>query len=125
MVNCKRILVVDDEERLTFLLQQSLKSLGQGYEILTAQAGEEALTKIREKPFDLIITDYRLQDMGGLQLTAAIKVFTPDTPVVLMTAYSSEELEAEAKRLRVYRYITKPFPIEEIKDIIKEALQTA
>lgn len=122
MTSHKRILVVDREERLTFLLQQSLKSLGQEYEILTAQAGKEALIKISEKPFDMIITDYRLQDMGGLQLTAAIKVFTPDTPVILMTAYNSKELEEEAKRLRVYRYITKPFSIEEIKDIIKEAL---
>jgi DNA-binding NtrC family response regulator len=121
----KRILVVDDEKRLAFLLQQSLKSLGQGYEILTAQTGREALARIREKPFDLVITDTRLKDMGGLRLASAIKSLTPDAQVVLMTAYSSYGLEAEARRLRVYGYLTKPFPIEEIKRIAKEALQIA
>lgn len=121
----KRILVVDDEKRLAFLLQQSLKSLGQGYEILTAQTGREALARIREKPFDLVITDTRLKDMGGLRLASAIKNLTPDTQLVLMTAYSSYGLEAEARRLRVYGYLTKPFPIEEIKRIAKEALQIA
>ncbi len=121
----KRILVVDDEKRLAFLLQQSLKSLGQGYEILTAQTGQEALAKIRQRPFDLVITDTRLKDMGGLQLTSAIKDLTPEARVVLMTAYSSCELEAEARRLRVYGYLTKPFPIEEIQRITREALQIA
>jgi two-component system response regulator HydG len=121
----KRILVVDDEKRVAFLLQQSLKSLGQGYEILTAQTGQEAVARIREKPFDLVITDTRLRDMGGLQLTNTIKALAPDTRVILMTAYNSHELEAEARRLSVYGYLTKPFPIEEIKRITREALQIA
>ncbi|MGQ9627542.1 MAG: response regulator [Anaerolineae bacterium] len=119
----KRILIVDGEERLAFLLKQSLKGLGDECEILTTPGGQEALERVRAQPFDLIITDYRLKDMNGLQLTSAVKAMTPKTPIILMTAYDSEELEAQAKSLKVYSYLAKPFPIEEIIRLTRQALE--
>jgi len=118
----KRILVVDDEVKLAFLLKQSLLNLGSEYEIETANSGAEALKIIEEDPCDLVITDFRMRGMGGLELMRSIKSENPETLVILMTAYGSPEIVAEAKRLDAYRYITKPFPIEEFQAMVKEAL---
>ena len=117
----KRILVVDDEIRLAFLLKQSLLNLGAEYEIETANSGIEALRILEDSPCDLVITDFRMRGMGGLDLLRAIKSESPETLVILMTAYGSPEIVAEAKKLEVYRYITKPFPIEEFQSMVREA----
>jgi two-component system response regulator PilR (NtrC family) len=117
----KRILVVDDEVRLAFLLKQSLLNLGPDYEIETASSGAEALKILEQNPCDLVITDFRMRGMGGLELMRAIKSDTPETLIILMTAYGSPEIVTEAKKLKVYRYITKPFPIEEFQTMVKEA----
>ena len=118
----KRILVVDDEVKLAFLLKQSLLNLGPEYEIETANSGVEALRIMEEDPCDLVITDFRMRGMGGLELMRSIKSESPETLLILMTAYGSPEIVAEAKRLKAYRYITKPFPIEEFQSMVKEAL---
>ncbi len=118
----KRVLLVDDEARLAFLLKQSLLSLGPDYEIQTASTGHDALSIMDSEPCDLVITDYRMEGMGGLDLMKAIRSKRPATLVILMTAYGSEEVQAEAERLQAYRYITKPFPIEEFQRIVQEAL---
>jgi len=118
----KRILVVDDEVKLAFLLKQSLLNLGPEYEIETANSALEALKIMEDNPCDLVITDFRMRGMGGLDLMRALKAESPETLVILMTAYGSPEIVAEAKRLDVYRYITKPFPIEEFQEIVREAL---
>jgi two-component system, NtrC family, response regulator AtoC len=118
----KRVLVVDDEARLAFLLKQSLLSLGPDYEIQTANTGYDALSIMEHDPCDLVITDYRMEGMGGLDLMRAIRSRRPTTLIILMTAYGSDEVQAEAERLQAYRYITKPFPIEEFQRIVLEAL---
>lgn len=118
----KRVLVVDDEARLAFLLKQSLLSLGPDYDIQTANTGHDALSIMEREPCDLVITDYRMEGMGGLDLMKAIRSKRPATLVILMTAYGSDEVQAEAERLQAYRYITKPFPIEEFQRIVQEAL---
>lgn len=119
----KRVLVVDDETRLAFLLKQSLLSLGPDYDIQTANSGQDALQIMEDQPADLVITDYRMEGMGGLDLLKAIQSRRPATLVILMTAYGTDELAAEAERLHAYRYITKPFPIEEFQRIVQEAFQ--
>jgi len=118
----KRILVVDDEVKLAFLLKQSLLNLGPEYEIETANSGVEALRIMEEDPCDLVITDFRMRGMGGLELMRSIKSESPETLLILMTAYGSPEIVAEARRLEAYRYITKPFPIEDFQAMVKEAL---
>jgi two-component system, NtrC family, response regulator AtoC len=118
----KRVLVVDDEVRLAFLLKQSLLSLGPDYDIQTASTGHDALSIMEHEPCDLVITDYRMEGMGGLDLMRAIRSKRPTTLVILMTAYGSDEVQAEAERLHAYRYLTKPFPIEEFQRIVREAL---
>ncbi len=87
----KRILVVDDEVKLAFLLKQSLLNLGPEYEIETANSALEALKIMEDNPCDLVITDFRMRGMGGLDLMRASSG-KPETLVILMTAYGSPEI---------------------------------
>jgi len=120
----KRILIIDDEVNVLFVMHDALAKLGDEYEIVTAQGGHEALRKAMEMPFDLVITDVRMQDMDGVQLTRAIKTLNPDTVVVWMTAYGYHNLSATAARLTVYRCLDKPVEVAEIRRIAREALES-
>ena len=121
----KRVLVVDDDERVLFVLHDILTGLGSEYEILTAQNGHEALDKAREMPFDLIITDLRMPGMDGMELTEAVRTLSHSTVVIWITAYGSQETSAEARRLGVYRCLDKPLEVAEIRRIAREALEAA
>ncbi len=121
----KRILVVDDDERVLFVLHDILAGLGSQYEVVTAQSGYEALDKAREKPFDLLIADLRMPGMDGVELTEAVRALSPSTVVIWITAYGSQETSAEARRLGVYRCLDKPLEVTEIRQIAREALEAA
>lgn len=118
----KRILIVDDEESLTFFLSENLASLSPAYEVETARSGKEALAKIDRRPFDLIITDFIMPDVDGLELIEEVRARHPQTRLILMTAYGNDRVEAEAYRLKAYRYITKPFQVEDLVDAVRQAL---
>ncbi len=118
----KRILIVDDEESLTFFLGETLAGLSLGYEVDMAYSGKEALAKIGQQPFDLIITDFRMPDVDGLELIERVRAHHPQTRLILMTAYGNDRVEAETRRLGVYRYITKPFQIEDLVADVRQAL---
>ncbi len=118
----KRILVVDDEESVVFLLSEHLARLGKEYKVEIACSGEEALALMAAQPFDLLITDLRMPGVDGLELLEQVRVRYPETRLILMTAYGSDEVEAEARRLEVYRYITKPFEVKELLKVARQAL---
>jgi CheY-like chemotaxis protein len=118
----KRVLIVDDEESLTYFLGENLAGLSLGYEVETARSGKEALAKISQQPFDLVITDFLMPDLDGLELIEQVRVRHPQTHLILMTAYGNDQVEAEARRLEVYRYITKPFQVEELVTAVRQAL---
>lgn len=121
----KRILVVDDDERVLFVLHDILAGLGSEYEIVTAQNGYEALDKARGIPFDLLITDLRMPGMDGVELTEAVRTLSPSTVVIWITAYGSQETNAEARRLGVYCCLDKPLEVAEIRQTAREALEAA
>ncbi|MGB3904845.1 MAG: response regulator [Anaerolineae bacterium] len=118
----RRILVVDDDERVLFVLQETLATLGDDYEVLTAQNGRSALGRIKETAFDLVITDLRMPDIHGVELTEAIRAMSPTTTVIWITAYDCRTLTADAVRLEVFRCLDKPLEIDEIRDAVREAL---
>jgi DNA-binding NtrC family response regulator len=120
----KRILVVDDEETVLFILRGALSLLGNGYEVVTCLGGLEAMEKVRVKPFDLVITDLSMPDMGGIELTTAIKDLNPETAVVWITAYGCYNVCTEAVRLGVQGCHDKPLEVHEILDIARQALGT-
>jgi DNA-binding NtrC family response regulator len=119
----KRILLVDDEEGVLFVLSNTLKKLGDGVEIVTAHNGWEAWRYAQASPFDLIITDLRMPVMDGVELTQAIRTLTADTTVIWMTAYGAHLRGAEVERLQVYRCLEKPLQVTEIRRVASEALE--
>lgn len=118
----KRVLVIDDEVNVLFVMQDGLTRLGDGYEIVTAQNGRAALDKVRATPFDLVITDLRMPGMDGVELTEAIRALYPDTVVIWMTAYSCHEVRAAAARLMVHTCLNKPTEVAKIRRIVREVL---
>ncbi len=118
----KRVLIVDDEEKVVFFLRESLEELGRDFTIGTAGSAEEALEKIESHPYDLVISDLRMPGIDGLQLLERVKQRHPDTRFILMTAYGSDEVEARAHSLEVYDYIAKPFHVSDLLTVTRHAL---
>ena len=123
MSNRKRILIVDDEAKVAFFLQESFESLGRNYQVVRADSGESALAEIGQAPFDVVITDFRMPGMSGLELMQRVREKASDTRVILITAYGSDDVEAETRRLQAYRYFTKPFHVEDLIAAVQEALR--
>lgn len=119
----KRILLVDDEEHVLFVLCRGLQKLGPMYEIVTARNGLEALDKLDESPVDLLITDLAMPHMDGVKLTEALRSRDPDAKVVWVTAHA--QWKDDAERLGVYRYILKPLNLEEIREVAREGMGLA
>lgn len=122
MTEDKRVLIVDDEEKVVFFLRESLEELGRDFTIGTAGSAEEALEKIERHPYDLVISDLRMPGIDGLQLLERVKQRYPKTRFILMTAYGSDEVEARAHRLEVYDYIAKPFHVSDLLTVTRHAL---
>ncbi len=118
----KRILVVDDEKIVAFFLSETLAELGLEYQVETASSAEDALNKIALEPFSLVITDLRMPGMSGLELIDQVRQISPGTRTILITAYGDDEVEAEARRLGVYDYITKPFQMDRFTQMVERAL---
>ncbi len=119
----KRILIVDDEETITFSLYQSFILSREPYEVVTAETGEEALQKFQEKPFDLVITDIFLPGISGFDLLRQIKKNKPETDFIVITAYGSDDKKEEAQKEGARLYIEKPFDIRDFKKKVMEILK--
>ncbi len=115
-----RILLVDDEETLRFVLRETL--ISEGYSVDVANNGFQALERVKLKPYDLLITDIKMHGMDGLQLIREIKRNGSHLKIIIITAYGSLEMVKEAARLGVIEFVSKPFKIQEIKDVITRNL---
>ncbi|HYW71122.1 MAG TPA: sigma-54 dependent transcriptional regulator [Pyrinomonadaceae bacterium] len=115
------LLIVDDElsmrQFLTHLFQR------EGYSIRVAENGRRALEMVRQQPVDVIISDVRMPDIGGIDLLRAIKDLHPQTEVIMMTAFANEETAREAVKLGAFNFIYKPFDNELLKVIVQRAVQ--
>jgi DNA-binding NtrC family response regulator len=120
MAGGERILIVEDEELMRELLTKILAD--ENYRIYQAASGEEAFKLLQEQAFDLVLTDLRLKGMNGLQLLTEVRTLDPEIVVIVMTAYASVETAVEAMRKGAYDYITKPFINEEIRVMLRRAL---
>jgi CheY-like chemotaxis protein len=125
MAEHKRILLVDDDDMVLFVVSEGLQLANDSYEIVTASNGYEALGMLTESSFDLIMTDVKMPQMGGVQLTQEIRSLSLDVPVVWMTAFGSQGLEEQARRMGVHRFLIKPMDVDDIREIAREALETA
>ena len=114
----KKVLIVDDEETLTWSMAKSLSKDRDKYEVIIANNGKEALSHLKNNKIDLVISDIRMPDINGLDLLVKIKKEYPDTKVIIMTAYGSSDVQKEANRRGSLYYVEKPFEISDIRKII-------
>jgi len=120
MVGGERILIVEDDDLMRELMTKILA--GEHYHIFQASSGEEALKLLQEQTIDLVLTDLRLTGMNGLQLLTEVRSFDQEIVVIVMTAYASVETAVEAMRKGAYDYLTKPFINDEIRVMLRRAL---
>ena len=116
----EKILIVDDEKSIRDFLEIMLKK--EGYKVASASSGEEALKLVNQINYDLVISDIRMKGMSGVELLKNIKEINPETVVMMVTAYASVDTAIDAMKAGAYDYIAKPFKIEEVKHIIRNAL---
>jgi len=114
-----RILIVDDNKELREILQEYLK--GEGHAAEGAANGREALERHHEEPFDLIITDLNMPEISGMELIKSIRKENQDTEFVIITGYASMDSAVEAVRIGAFDYIVKPFRMEELQVVVKNA----
>jgi two-component system response regulator PilR (NtrC family) len=117
----EKILVADDEKSMREFLEIMLKK--EDYRVSLASNGEEVLKLLERDIIDLILLDIRMPKMDGITALKRIKALSPETIVIMITAYASADTAIKAMKEGAYDYITKPFKIEEIKLIISNALE--
>jgi len=118
----KHVLIVDDAKDILFLLMHSVKRLGPDYEVITASDGPSAIEQLQKHQFDLVITDYMMGNMTGLDLVQEIKTRFPQTKLILMSAYDTTNLRKQVETLELSGYIGKPFTVPEVLEVIQQAL---
>jgi two-component system, NtrC family, response regulator PilR len=117
-----KILVVDDERSMREFLEIMLQK--QGYEVTCAETGKEALDCIQRETYDLVITDIRMKPINGLDVLKQCKVISPSTVVIIISAYASAETAVAAMQEGAYDYLPKPFNVDEIRTVIRNALRS-
>lgn len=117
-----RILVVDDEESMRLTLAGNLEL--EGYEVLEASGGEEALRLTRERPVDVVLADIRMPGLHGVDLYRHLRRERPGLPVVLMTAFAQESLVEDALAEGVFTVLHKPFNMEHLLRTLRRAART-
>jgi two-component system, NtrC family, response regulator AtoC len=115
----RRVLVVDDEENLRLVLRTLLRR--NGYEVETAESGEEALPLVDAFGPDVVLTDVRMPKMGGLDLLSALRAKGNDATVIVMSAYGNMDLALDAMKAGAYDYVQKPFKPDEIVLALRKA----
>ncbi|MBA7594786.1 Regulatory protein AtoC [subsurface metagenome] len=117
-----KILIVDDEKNQRELLSSSLKD---DYDTITAASGKEAFEIFEDdRTIGIIISDFKMDDMDGIELLKRVKRCAPDVIFILITAYASVSSADSALKLGAYDYITKPIVIEKLKVILKRAVES-
>jgi two-component system response regulator AtoC len=117
-----KILIVEDNEDLSFSLMKVLKK--EGYAVMTADTGEEGISIFRNELVDLVLLDLKLPKMGGIEVLQQMKEIDSDILVLMMTALTDAKPAIEAMKQGAYDYLMKPFELEELRLVIKKALET-
>ena len=117
-MSIKRVLVVDDEEDLTWSIARHLEKDRDKYQLYTVNNGKEALELLNQIPMDVVVSDIRMPEISGLDLLLKIRENYPQTKVIIMTAYGSSEVQEEANARGCFKYLEKPFEIHELREMI-------
>ncbi len=115
-----RVLIVDDDKDILRMLEFNLQRLGEDYHIVSAKDTDEALQKIEEQWFDLVLTDYMMPGMTGVDLARAVHRLSPDTQIILMTAYASPKLRNTTDHIGFDGFLNKPFDMEQLRRLVEK-----
>jgi len=116
-----RVLIIDDEKNILVTLAKCLS--GAGYEVVTAESGEDGLRRFGEGGFDLVLLDMKMPGIDGMEVLRHIKKSAPQAIVIMMTAYGTISSAVEAMKLGAVDYLAKPFTPEEIRVTVRKALE--
>lgn len=115
------ILVVDDEEVALKNLCHVLRK--EGYQVVAAKSGKQALSYLEKNEFPLVLTDLKMPQVDGMQVLKRVKSLYPQTEVIMITGFSTVDSAVESLKAGAYHYITKPFKLEEVRKVVFEATQ--
>jgi signal transduction histidine kinase len=116
-----KILIVDDEKVTMKNLEHVMKN--EGYEVIGTESGQNALKLLDEYQFDVILTDIRMEEVDGIQILKRCRELYPDTEVIMITGYASLESAIHAMKQGAFYYIAKPFKLDEVRKVVKEAVE--
>lgn len=121
MASQGKVLIVDDEKVALKNLEHVMKK--EGYDVTATQSGAHALAFLEKQPFDVVLTDLRMEKVDGMQILRKCREACPDTEVVLITGYATLESAVEAMKHGAFYYIAKPFRLEEVRKVAAEAVE--
>ena len=115
-----KLLIVDDEKVALRNLEHVMKK--EGYEVTATQSGANAVALLGKQPFDVVLTDLRMEKTDGMQILQKCRETCPDTEVILITGYATLESAVDAMKHGAFYYIAKPFRLDEVRKVVAEAL---
>ncbi len=116
-----RIMVIDDEKIVGEMAKISLEA--EGYEVEAFLDAAPALERLRQQRFDVVVTDYKMKGIDGMEVLRTVRSLYPDTQVIMITAFANLDAAIEALRREVHDFFPKPVKIKELKASIRRALQ--
>ena len=117
-----QVLIVDDEPNLRKILSAQLSR--DGYDVLTAEDGEQGLALLKDNHIDLVISDLKMPKVDGMTLLRKALIEDPELPVILITAHGTIDTAVEALKAGAFDFVTKPFDKDEVRQIVSKALKT-
>ena len=119
MQSSLRVLIVDDEEIALKNLEHIMKK--EGYQVMGTQSGVNALKLLSEHEFDIVLTDLKMEKVDGMDILRHCRENYPDTEVIIITAYATLDSAVKSMKEGAYYYIAKPFKLDEVRKIVREA----
>ena len=119
----EKLLIVDDEKNVRESMVRLLR--GKGYDVEGAKSGTVALQKIRSESFDLLVADFLMPGMNGLEMFRRAKEINPEIEAIMLTGYGTPEREIEAKKLGVKKFVRKPTTMDHLANVIEDTLAKA
>jgi len=120
-MNSHKIMVIDDEKIVGDMAKLSLEQ--EGYTVETFLSAEPALARLKEEQVDVVVTDYKMKGIDGMEVLRTVKRLYPETKVIMITAFANLDAAIEALRGDVHDFFPKPVKIKELKESIRRALK--
>jgi DNA-binding NtrC family response regulator len=119
--NTAKILIVDDEKIALKNLEHIMKK--EGYEVVGTQSGPNALKLLEEQPFDVVLTDLKMEKVDGMQILKKCRDLYQDAEVIIITGYATLESAVQTMKHGAFYYVAKPFKLDEVRKVVKEAVE--